>query len=79
MKRSEINEILLDADAFIRQHQFYLPPFAYWTPAEWRMKGEEACEIVENRLGWDIPTSGRAIIPKWVCSSLPFGTADRKT
>jgi len=58
MKRSEINEILLDADAFIRQHQFYLPPFAYWTPAEWRMQGEEACEIVENRLGWDITDFG---------------------
>jgi D-lyxose ketol-isomerase len=28
MKRSEINAILQDADAFIRSRGFYLPPFA---------------------------------------------------
>jgi hypothetical protein len=58
MKRSEINAILRDADQFIRQHGFYLPPFAYWTPAEWRTKGEEVREIVENQLGWDITDFG---------------------
>ncbi len=58
MKRSEINTIMRDADQFIRQHGFYLPPFAYWTPAEWRSKGEEAGEIVENQLGWDITDFG---------------------
>ena len=29
MKRSEINAIMRDADAFIKQHQFHLPPFAF--------------------------------------------------
>jgi len=58
MKRSEINAIMREADEFIRQHGFYLPPFAYWTPAEWRSKGEEAREIVENQLGWDITDFG---------------------
>jgi hypothetical protein len=48
MKRSEINAILREAAQFIRQHGFYLPPFAYWTPAGWKSKGEEAREIVEN-------------------------------
>jgi D-lyxose ketol-isomerase len=57
MKRSEVN-IMRDADRFIRQHGFYLPPFAYWTPAEWRAKGEEVREIVENQLGWDITDFG---------------------
>src|ERR1035441_6410807 len=58
MKRSEINAILRDADQFIRQQGLYLPPFAYWTPAEWRAKGDEVREIVENQLGWDITDFG---------------------
>ena len=58
MKRSEVNTIMQEADQFIRQSGFYLPPFAYWTPAEWRSKGEEAREIVENQLGWDITDFG---------------------
>ena len=35
MRRSEINAIMLDADAFIRALGFNLPPFAYWTPGHW--------------------------------------------
>jgi hypothetical protein len=58
MKRSEINTIMRRADEFIQSHQFYLPPFAYWTPEEWRNKGPEAREIVENQLGWDITDFG---------------------
>ncbi len=58
MKRSEINAIMSDANRFIREQGFYLPPFAYWTPDDWRTKGEEASEIVENQLGWDITDFG---------------------
>lgn len=32
MKRSEINTIMAEADAFMRAHSFHLPPFAYWPP-----------------------------------------------
>ncbi|HEY63115.1 MAG TPA: D-lyxose/D-mannose family sugar isomerase [Caldilineae bacterium] len=59
MKRSEINALIREADAFFKQHQFYLPPFAYWTPEEWATKGEEARQIVERRLGWDITDFGQ--------------------
>ncbi len=59
MKRSEINAIMRDADRFIRECGFYLPPFAYWTPADWATKGEEVSEIVENHMGWDITDFGR--------------------
>ncbi len=58
MKRSEINTIMQRADEFIRQQNFYLPPFAYWSPDEWRQKGPEAREIVDNKLGWDITDFG---------------------
>lgn len=58
MTRSEINEIIQRADAFLREHQFHLPPFAYWTPADWRAKGGEVSEIVRRGLGWDITDFG---------------------
>jgi len=58
MKRSEINAIMREADAFIRGRGFYLPPFAYWTPQEWAAKGAEVREIVDNGLGWDITDFG---------------------
>ena len=58
MNRSEINTIMRDADAFLRQHQFHLPPFAYWSPEEWAGKGDKVSEIVERRLGWDITDFG---------------------
>jgi D-lyxose ketol-isomerase len=59
MKRSEINAIMREADQFIQQRGFYLPPFAYWSPADWASKGEEASEIVEDQLGWDITDFGQ--------------------
>ncbi|HEX2528107.1 MAG TPA: D-lyxose/D-mannose family sugar isomerase [Geminicoccus sp.] len=59
MKRSEINQIMRAADAFFRSQNFHLPPFAYWSPDEWRKKGPEADEIVQHRLGWDITDFGR--------------------
>jgi D-lyxose ketol-isomerase len=58
LKRSEINTIIRSADTFIRAHGFYLPPFAYWTPQDWRAKGPEVREIVDNHLGWDITDFG---------------------
>lgn len=58
MKRSEINVIMKDAEAFIRECGFLLPAFAYWTPTDWQQKGPEASEIVRNGLGWDITDWG---------------------
>jgi len=58
MKRSEINNIIRDADAFLRLNGFHLPPFAYWTPSIWETKGIETREIVEHQLGWDITDFG---------------------
>ncbi len=64
MKRSEINAIMRSADAFIRERGFILPPFAYWSPDDWRAKGPEAREIVENHLGWDITDFGQGDFQK---------------
>ena len=48
MKRSEINEIMQEADDFIRSRGFTLPRFAYWTPDDWTKKGPEVSEIVRD-------------------------------
>jgi D-lyxose ketol-isomerase len=59
MKRSEVNTIMRDAIAFAQKHQFYLPPFAYWTVKDWAGKGDEVREVVEHQLGWDITDFGQ--------------------
>ena len=59
MKRSEVNKVMREAIAFAREHSFYLPPFAYWTVQDWATKGEEAREIVERQLSWDITDFGQ--------------------
>ncbi len=58
MKRSEINARIRDADAFFKHQGFRLPPFAYWTPADWAARGPEVAEIVDHALGWDITDFG---------------------
>lgn len=58
MKRSEINHAIKRMEALIARHSFALPPFAFWTPADWALKGREYDEIRENALGWDITDCG---------------------
>lgn len=58
MKRSRINEIMAAADEMIRSHGFTLPPFAYWSPAEFSAR-TDAKRIVEARMGWDITDYGQ--------------------
>lgn len=58
MKRSEINGIMKDAEAFIGRMKFNLPGFACWSPDDWKRKGPEYNEIRDNMLGWDITDFG---------------------
>ncbi|HET9537597.1 MAG: D-lyxose/D-mannose family sugar isomerase [Mesorhizobium sp.] len=57
MKRSRVNEIIREADAFIRSFGYVMPPFAYWTPEE--LKQRRPAGIVDARLGWDITDYGQ--------------------
>lgn len=59
MKRSEINRIIREADAFIRSFGFRLPPFAYWSPQEMQDRRASIAGIVDARLGWDITDYGQ--------------------
>jgi len=58
MKRSTINALIREAKAFMEERRFHLPPFAFWAPDDWRAKGPEVAEIVDNGLGWDITDFG---------------------
>lgn len=58
MKRSELNAIMQAGIDFTRSMHFLLPPFAFWSPAEWREKGHEYDELRDNMLGWDITDFG---------------------
>ena len=58
MKRSEINRIIGDAKLFMAERKFFLPPWAYWSIDEWKMKKDDTEEITSNMLGWDITDFG---------------------
>lgn len=58
MKRSEINKIMKSSVEFVKEMNYFLPPFAYWSAKDWQSKGEEYDEIRENLLGWDITDFG---------------------
>jgi D-lyxose ketol-isomerase len=58
MKRSEINRLIKESKVFFDQMNFKLPPWAYWTPEEWKGKNESCGEIVDNMLGWDLTDFG---------------------
>lgn len=58
MRRSEINRLMDESLAFAKSHGFLVPPFAVWSPAEWRTKGPEADEIRDCMLGWDLTDFG---------------------
>jgi hypothetical protein len=59
MKRSAINAVIREADAFIRSFGYIMPPFAYWSPEEMKARRESSAGIFRSRLGWDITDYGQ--------------------
>ena len=64
MKRSTINEVMAAADDMIRQYGFVLPPFAYWTPDEFKSNADTASRVIAARMGWDITDYGQGNFDK---------------
>ena len=58
MKRSEVNAVIRHAETFLEQVRFTLPPFARFTKQDWARLGEEAREIADAGLGWDVGDFG---------------------
>lgn len=59
MKRSQVNQVIEEAKTFCNRMNFNLPPFAYWSLADWAEKGDVVQEILDNQMGWDITDFGR--------------------
>ena len=58
MKRSEINAYLRDAKAFFAEHDFFLPPWAEWSPEEWTENPDTARWCRDRQMGWDVTDYG---------------------
>ncbi|MEM6889265.1 MAG: D-lyxose/D-mannose family sugar isomerase [Pseudomonadota bacterium] len=58
MKRSRINDLLLESEEMIRSHGFVLPPFANWAPDEFKARQGTARHIIDSRCGWDVTDFG---------------------
>lgn len=63
MKRSEVNKYIQEAKELFESISFKLPPFAHWSPEEWKNRGHEADEIRDNQLGWDLTDYGEGDYP----------------
>ena len=64
IKRSDVNRIMRESDKFIRSFGYIMPPFAYWTPPEFKARKNEAQAIIDNNLGWDITDYGLGAFDK---------------
>lgn len=58
MKRSRINDIIAQSDDMMKSYGFSLPPFAYWTPDEFKARKDAASNVIDARCGWDITDYG---------------------
>ncbi len=58
MKRSRINDIIAHGEDMIRRFGFALPPFAYWSPEEFKARSADARHVIDARCGWDITDYG---------------------
>jgi D-lyxose ketol-isomerase len=58
MKRSLINNTIETGIEFFEKHGFHLPPFAFYSAAEWLRKYKLCEEIFDRQLGWDITSFG---------------------
>lgn len=58
MKRSEINRHIGEAILFFDTMNFRLPPWAAWSPEQWKQNRGSCEEIIMNQLGWDLTDFG---------------------
>jgi D-lyxose ketol-isomerase len=72
LKRTELNKIIDDAIQFMEEKGFPLPPFAYYTPEDWKNLDVDSRELVDNMLGWDITDFGSGDFDKIGLSIFTF-------
>jgi D-lyxose isomerase len=78
--RSLINRSIGEAMETFARFGLALPPWAFWSPAEWAEKGPECDEIRDCMLGWDVtdfgsgdfPNIGRTLFTEDLCTEVPL-------
>ncbi len=58
MKRSEINQALLDAKALLRDLRWSLPAWAEWDAADYADQSDLAAWLQDHQMGWDVTDFG---------------------
>ena len=58
MNRSEVNRIIREMEEAVRRQGLKLPPFAFFSPEEWKTKDHSWDEARLAGLGWDITDHG---------------------
>jgi D-lyxose ketol-isomerase len=58
MRRSEINRLIREAEALLQEFRFALPPWAGWSPEEWRARPDVAAFCRAHQMGWDVTDFG---------------------
>ena len=58
VKRSFVNRAIDEAIRFFDAHQCRLPPFAYFSPADWAKAGRDYDPVRRCMLGWDLTDFG---------------------
>jgi D-lyxose ketol-isomerase len=64
MRRSEINRLMHEAEALLAAHRVALPPWARWSPEEWRSRPEQARYCARRQMGWDVTDFGSGRFPE---------------
>ena len=54
-----VNEIMAAADDLISHYGFVLPPFANWSPDQFKANAPAAARVISGRCGWDITDYGQ--------------------
>ena len=58
MKRSFVNSLIDEAVSFFSENKFHLPPWAFFTPEDWRQWRDNADGVFIPGLGWDVTSFG---------------------
>ncbi|PYE85656.1 D-lyxose/D-mannose family sugar isomerase [Pseudoroseicyclus aestuarii] len=58
MRRSRINTVMAEAAEVVRSQGLHLPPWAWWSPAEFMARRDSARGVIEAGCGWEVTDYG---------------------
>ena len=61
MKRSEINQAIIDAKSMMEAYSWVLPQWGYWSKAEYLEQPITSKYLKEHQMGWDVTDFGKGV------------------